>query len=219
MDYLKHYTKLIEKAKARTLDCYSESHHIIPRCMGGSDEKENLVNLTPEEHYVAHQLLVKIYPNNIKLVYAANMMCTNRINNKTYGWLKRKLSEHMMKQNPNKNGDCNRKRKGNYKLSEEAKKNISVATKGVINLGPSNGMYKVSPWEHPRATSKTIEIWSRADLYYNWWKKSGLEHGQNRMAREFNEKYCSSHNNIIKYFRKGWVPTEDKKWLVRFKEE
>ena len=27
--------------------------------MGGTDDEENLVELTPEEHYVAHQLLVK----------------------------------------------------------------------------------------------------------------------------------------------------------------
>ena len=60
--------------------------------MGGSDDPSNLVDLTPEEHYVAHQLLVKIHPNNGKLIYAATMMCSNRINNKLYGWLRRRLS-------------------------------------------------------------------------------------------------------------------------------
>jgi hypothetical protein len=62
--------------------------------MGGSDENDNLVELTPEEHYLAHLLLVKIHHNNHKLVYAANMMCMGR-NNKRYGWLRRKLSESM----------------------------------------------------------------------------------------------------------------------------
>jgi hypothetical protein len=72
---------------------YTEKHHIIPKCLGGSDEQSNLVNLTPEEHYIAHQLLVKIYPNSDSLVYAACMMIPNRPNNKLYGWLRRKLSQ------------------------------------------------------------------------------------------------------------------------------
>jgi predicted DNA-binding protein YlxM (UPF0122 family) len=65
--------------------------------MSGDDSAENLVDLTPEEHFVCHQLLIKMYPDNHKLVYAANMMTVSnsrvcRINNKKYGWLKRKFS-------------------------------------------------------------------------------------------------------------------------------
>ena len=75
MNYLMHYNQLINRAKTRVLSDYCESHHIIPKCMNGSDDSHNLVNLTPEEHYLAHQLLMKIYPTNHKLVYAATMMC------------------------------------------------------------------------------------------------------------------------------------------------
>lgn len=84
---------MVERGQSRNLECYTESHHIVPRCMGGSDNKENLVDLTPEEHYLAHQLLVKIYPNNHALVKAASMMIPNRPSNKMYGWLKRRFSE------------------------------------------------------------------------------------------------------------------------------
>ena len=72
MNYQKHYNKLINRARSRILDYYCESHHIVPVCMGGKGTEEVL--LTPEEHYVAHQLLVKMYPNNSRLIYAANMM-------------------------------------------------------------------------------------------------------------------------------------------------
>ena len=93
MNYKKHYDLLIERAKTRQLTGYVERHHIVPRCIGGTDEKSNLVKLTPEEHYVAHQLLVKIYPENDSLVYAANKMTvsskTVKRNNKRYGWLKK----------------------------------------------------------------------------------------------------------------------------------
>lgn len=77
-------------------DAYVEWHHVVPRCLGGGDEDENLVALTAEEHYVAHQLLVKMHPGCIPLVLAANMMSISpseaRQNNRRYGWLKRALS-------------------------------------------------------------------------------------------------------------------------------
>lgn len=94
MDYKKHYDLLINRAKTRKMSCYVEKHHIVPKCIGGTNEENNLVELTPEEHYVAHQLLVKIYPDIDSLVYAANKMTvtskTTKRNNKLYGWLKRK---------------------------------------------------------------------------------------------------------------------------------
>lgn len=95
MDYQKHYNLLIEKAQQRTTDLYTERHHIVPRCLGGTDDQDNLVALTPEEHYVAHQLLVKMHPDNQKLIYAAMMMIpkswkNQQRSNKIYGWLKRK---------------------------------------------------------------------------------------------------------------------------------
>lgn len=97
MDYKKIYDQLINRAKNRSLEGYSESHHIVPLCMGGSNDIDNICSLTPEEHYLAHILLVKIYPDNNGLVYAAwNMQFHNtnqRMNNKLHGWLKRKHSE------------------------------------------------------------------------------------------------------------------------------
>lgn len=99
MNYRSHYDRLICRARMRDKPCgYVEMHHVIPSCIGGEDTPENLVVLTPEEHFVAHQLLVKIYPQNAKLAYAALMMSANsphtRRNNKAYGWLRRLVSEH-----------------------------------------------------------------------------------------------------------------------------
>jgi hypothetical protein len=96
MNYILHYERLINRApKERPVDTYTEEHHIIPRCMGGTDE-DGLVYLTAEEHYIAHQLLVKIYPNHRGIVYAAAMMTKNsngkRPNNKLFGWLRRRMS-------------------------------------------------------------------------------------------------------------------------------
>ena len=84
---------LINRALNRHNEYYTERHHILPRCMGGSDKVGNMVNLTPEEHYVAHQLLIKMYPGNHALVKAAQMMVPNRPSNKLYGWLRRKFAD------------------------------------------------------------------------------------------------------------------------------
>jgi predicted HTH domain antitoxin len=92
MNYQKIYANLVARGKNRVLSSYKERHHIIPKCLGGSNSAENLVDLTPEEHYLAHQLLVKIYNNNHALVKAAAMMICNRPSNKLYGWLRRKHS-------------------------------------------------------------------------------------------------------------------------------
>ena len=67
MNYEHHYNLLIERDFARSISGYSENHHIIPKCMGGSDDESNLVKLTAEEHYIAHLLLVKMYPNSHRL--------------------------------------------------------------------------------------------------------------------------------------------------------
>lgn len=96
MDYSKHYNKLVDRAKVRVLETYSEKHHIVPKCIGGSNKKDNLVRLTPEEHYVAHQLLVKIYPNNHKLLFAAFAMSSmNSRGFREYAWLKRKRAAYL----------------------------------------------------------------------------------------------------------------------------
>tara|TARA_Y100001973_G_C5206836_1_gene342040 strand:- start:2086 stop:2889 length:804 start_codon:yes stop_codon:yes gene_type:complete len=102
MNYQKHYDLLIERAKNRKkLKGYVEKHHVLPKCLGGNDDLSNIVELTPEEHYVAHQLLVKIYKgceSYSKLLYAANMMTVNGRgqyrNNKSYGWLRREFSNN-----------------------------------------------------------------------------------------------------------------------------
>lgn len=112
--YLKWYISIIEKANSRELIEYKEKHHIVPKCLFNSNNKDlgnllyessehidNFVNLTAEEHQTVHLLLTKMFSKNFSkynsLVYAANMMSTSpngeRLTNKRYGWLKRTLSE------------------------------------------------------------------------------------------------------------------------------
>jgi len=126
MNYAKHYSILIERARTRDL----ESHHIIPRCMGGSNDLSNLVELTPEEHYVAHQLLSRMYPENLSLLHAAFMMASTRKGNKIYGWLrKRFVKEKSKSMMGNKNG-VNSPGNTGMKHSTETRQKIANANIG-----------------------------------------------------------------------------------------
>ena len=84
-EYQKDYDYIIELAKPRGLDkskidFYCETHHIKCRCLGGTDEYSNLVNLSFLEHVTVHILLYHIYKNEPKIICAAIMMisCQNK---------------------------------------------------------------------------------------------------------------------------------------------
>lgn len=99
MDYQTIYNKIVTRGK--TLGKYNmnmERHHIIPRCMGGDNSDENLVYLTPREHFIAHQLLVKINKGHVGLIKSAAIMSkktkfNHRHCSKQYEWLRIKSSE------------------------------------------------------------------------------------------------------------------------------
>lgn len=98
MDYKSIYDSLIHRARNRIPSGYVERHHITPKCMGGSDENHNLVALTPEEHFLAHILLVKIFPNEPNLIIAVNKMARGHKGKrarKLYGWLKKKFAKRI----------------------------------------------------------------------------------------------------------------------------
>jgi hypothetical protein len=79
LNHYKIYNLLIERAALRgtrkeALEGYYEYHHVIPRCLGGSDQQKNLVLLTAKEHFLAHALLCFMHPQEHKLLYAFNIM-------------------------------------------------------------------------------------------------------------------------------------------------
>lgn len=131
MDYKKHYDNLIERARRRVSLGYVEKHHIVPRCLNGTDDKTNIILLTPEEHFIAHLLLVKINPGHHGLVKAAHLMTVHntkrRISNKKYGWLRRAYS-HSQKEFY-KNKENHPKGMKGKKHSKVSKEKISNAAK------------------------------------------------------------------------------------------
>jgi hypothetical protein len=180
VDYEKHYNLLIERARNRILEGYSEKHHIIPRCMGGNDSKENLVRLTAEEHYVAHQLLVKMYPNHHGLLWSANMMSggnkrQKRNNNKSYAWLRKRFSKMISEANigkkhtPEHKANLSKAKLGKKTAphTNETKLKMSLASKGVsksedhkLALSKARAGMKMKP--HSEETKRKISESNKA---------------------------------------------------------
>jgi hypothetical protein len=77
MDYNKIYNNLISRSKDRSKkdSIYYEKHHILPKSLGGSNRKDNLCLLTLKEHFFAHLLLTKVYPNSQEMQFALWNMC------------------------------------------------------------------------------------------------------------------------------------------------
>jgi len=224
MDYRKIYDSIVERGKNRIFEGYTESHHIIPRCMGGTDDSSNLVNLTAEEHYVCHQLLVKIYPDEIGLVKAAMFMTASgvgpkRQGNKMYGWLKRRFSEYMSgPNNPSTlNGTWNKGKTGYKNKVNFSDKTIKSMSERMKSNNPCAG---VKPWKHPRTTDVTLALWKRADEIYEIWLANEKPSYCKLYGLTMNKKYDWKNDgkevgpfmNLVKYFRNGWIPTEDLEW-------
>lgn len=73
--YFYLYLKILSKPDTTG---YTEKHHILPKSMGGSDSKTNLIQITSRKHFLAHYLLTKCVkqktPSWYSMVKAFNMM-------------------------------------------------------------------------------------------------------------------------------------------------
>jgi hypothetical protein len=115
MNYSIHYNLLIERAKQRDVIGYTEVHHIIPKCLGGSDDISNLVKLTAREHYIAHILLAKIHGGT--LWHAVNLMGRQKkYSNRMYE--QARLEHSKLLSDQNKRTKTKPKENRNYKCME-----------------------------------------------------------------------------------------------------
>lgn len=160
--YTKCYLKLIESRKKSKLDenTYYEKHHIVPRCLGGSDEDNNLVHLTPREHFIAHLLLTKMYVNDsqFKIKHAFSMMFVKSIKNDDRTLSASRLYNKLRKDVAKKVGESNKGRiawnKGIERSEEKQKMKDGWANK--IKEGYKNPLSgKIKQNIYMRALQKT----------------------------------------------------------------
>ncbi len=148
MNYKRIYSEIIERAKHRSIDHneYYENHHIVPKSLGGSNNKDNLSKLTAREHYIAHWLLAKIYENvnengaKYKMASAFNVMnnisntnCKRYISSRGFEAMRKLWIKNHQMRNPEVKKKVRETTLKNNKPrtppSEEARKNMSDAAK------------------------------------------------------------------------------------------
>jgi len=153
MDYTRIYNQIIEHAQNRKLDGYIEKHHIIPKCIGGLDVKENLVELTAREHFLCHMLLCEMYPQENKLKHALFLMAIGKqkvkektyvIGSRVYERLKIEYSE-MLTGKPQTQETKNKKSKSMLDVWEgKTKEEVSKIGQKIWDTRRKNGNDKVT---------------------------------------------------------------------------
>jgi hypothetical protein len=115
--YTKWYFNIINNARCRELplNTYTEKHHIIPRCIGGTNEDDNLVKLTAREHFICHLLLTKMTTANYqkKMIFAFRFM--SRYNSSQPRYINSRLFDKI---------------KGRCTYTAESRVKMSIAKKG-----------------------------------------------------------------------------------------
>lgn len=136
--YTRWYNQIVERARFRITEDYTETHHIQPRSLGGTDDINNLVELTAREHFICHWLLVKMTKgeDHYKMLNALRMMRAEKhgqqryetkITARVYESIKKEYAEL---QSILRSGEGN----GFYGKThtEEARRRISEANKGRV---------------------------------------------------------------------------------------
>lgn len=145
MNYKKIYNNIINNRIKNKYEGYTESHHILPKSLGGSDEKTNLVDLSAREHYICHLLLTKMFdkdsPEYNKMVYAYMMMCNARtelqernyrINSRLYEELKK---DHSLLVSKKQTGEGNSQFGTKWINNIKLRKSIKVAHDYILSEG------------------------------------------------------------------------------------
>lgn len=136
--YTRCYFNIVNRALSRAEgDMYLEKHHIIPKSLGGSNDKSNLVKLTAKEHFLCHRLLTKMVDDpkaKIKMHNAVFQMTISSKNQNRYKITSRVYT--ILKQNKSLAMTGNKYGRG--PTSEATKLKITQAKKGKsVNKGKS----------------------------------------------------------------------------------
>ena len=168
-------------------DEYCERHHIIPKCLGGSDVENNLVDLFAKEHFIAHKLLAKENPHNKKLIYAWWMI--SHIDNRE---ITSEEYEEVRIAFISSNSGKNNANYGNHKLSGSN----NHRARSVVRIADD----KIYPTcldcaKDNQVSETTIHTWlkqRRAFVYYDEWIQLSYEDRQYLKSIRWDE---IEHNN------------------------
>lgn len=158
MNYKKLYNRLIQHRQCTPADGYTEVHHIVPKCVGGSDDPTNLIALTAREHFIAHYLLSKMYPTG------------------SNAWHKTNHAFMMMKSSNKK-----QPRYFNNRLYESARKHFSIVM-STIQSGEKNSQAGTRWITNPK-TKESKKISKNDSIPDNWVNGRAIEIRKCKMCK------------------------------------
>ena len=150
-------------------------HHIVPKCMGGTNSTENLVRVTARVHFILHLILIRMVESNDarrKLQYAlsAFMMGDLRINSRQFEISRKVVSEVMR----------------GRKVSSATRRKLSESKKMMYRCNPES-----NPFKGKHHTSETRELLSEL-------KKGDRHPFFGKKRPEHSEKMKSVMKNVPK---------------------
>jgi len=160
-NYQQRYHKFIKSRPIRTKVKFDgcETHHILPRSLGGSNDPSNLIVLTAREHFIAHLMLIKCYKgkNKSKMVYALMKLSVAngnhhdyRLTSRRYEIIKKFFAKVVSKEKKALMKDPVWKKKWLEKVKEANKKR-----KGVLKPGTRPDMNQ--RWQDPEYRKKVSD--------------------------------------------------------------
>lgn len=193
-------------------DEYHEKHHIKPKCMGGTNDEGNLIDLYAREHFEAHRLLALENPENDGLTYSWWMMThgknqdriTHIVTAEEYeeariAFSKSKKGVSLSKETRNKISEAKMGEKNaNYgkPCPEETKIKISIANKGkhYISEEAKEKLRQVNKSGNSPNARKVIRLYD--NKIYSCAKDASEE---NNINYKTFTRHCRQHKDFMYY--------------------
>jgi 5-methylcytosine-specific restriction endonuclease McrA len=153
--YSKLYFTITSNAKQRITEGYTETHHIIPQSLGGSNDKNNLVELTAREHFICHWLLIKMTEGDErgKMLYALQgMKAENKFQNRYHTKITARVYEKYRLEHAENHSKRMKGRK--------------AWNKGIPQTEEHKEKNRQAALRRPPKTQETIEKWRKARTGY-----------------------------------------------------
>lgn len=207
--YTVWYMKLMDSRKKITRkrkdgNCY-ESHHVVPKSLGGSNHHSNLILLTPREHFISHLLLVKMTIGSQKksMTYALVRFLGKNINSNRYK-INSRIYQSIVennriftsgKNNPMFNKPCY------YAMTEDEKQkwksNISAGISGDKNpfYGKKHSKKTKEILSKNRSQPILVKFYDGSQVQFSQYKYLGTYIGK---SEALGQKLCKpQHENLL----------------------
>jgi hypothetical protein len=192
--YRRTYYSIIENARKLERAGYLERHHIVPKSLGGTNKKSNLVSLTFREHFVCHRLLPRFTEGTARQKMLKALWCI--------GW---QATQHKRLLSSKQYAICRHacvEAASLYRHSEETKRKISTAHKGKKkseehrkNIGASS---RGRIWSDESRSQKSIQMSGEGNTRALGWKII-YETGEQLVIKSL-KSWCRENNFPIWQF-------------------